>query len=115
MEKGPSIPRSELEEVEEDEMKSRIARVSIHQTAKTLAFIYGLLALIILPVVVLISMNQPPVDETVPWIVWIFFPPLYAAAAYVGFAILLAIYNFIAKRSGGVELEMESVETPSVI
>ncbi len=96
-------------------MKSRIARVSIHQTAKTLAFIYGLLALIILPVIILVSMNQPPVDETVPWIFWIFFPPLYACAAYVGFAILLSIYNFVAKRSGGVEFETESVEAPSAI
>jgi hypothetical protein len=95
-------------------MKSRIARISVHQTSKTLAFIYGLLALLITPFMVIFSLSEP-VDESVPAVVWLFFPLIYAALAYPGFAILFLIYNFVAKRAGGIEMEMAPVESPTTI
>jgi hypothetical protein len=90
-------------------MKSRIARVSVHQTSKTLAFIYFLLALVILPFGLVVSLVSP-VDQTVPAIFWVFFPVVYACLAYVGFAIACGIYNFVAKRAGGIEFQTENVE-----
>ncbi len=94
-------------------MKSRIARVSVHQTSKTLALIYALIALIMMPFGIAFSLIEP-VDESLPAILWLFFPFIYGALAYVAFALMIMIYNFIAKRWGGVEFQTESVDAPPV-
>lgn len=94
-------------------MKSRIARVSVHQTSKTLSLIYGLIALIIMPFGIAFSLIEP-VDESLPAILWLFFPLIYAGLAYVAFALIITIYNFIAKRWGGVEFQIENVDAPPV-
>jgi hypothetical protein len=93
-------------------MKHRIARISVHQTSKTLAFVYGVLALVILPFGMLMS-SVAPVDESVPVLFWLLFPPLYAGIAYIAFVILAAIYNFVAGRVGGVEVQLDEAGTPS--
>lgn len=87
-------------------MTYRLAQFAVHQTAKVIALVYGIIALILAPVFFFVSRTNPT-GALPPWII-VVGPIVYAALAYVFTAIGLTIYNFIAGRTGGIEFTLTS-------
>jgi apolipoprotein N-acyltransferase len=88
-------------------MKQRLTHISPHQTAKTLAFIYGLIGIIVSLIVWVASFTTP----VVPWprVLILLFPIIYACIGYVFIVIFAAIYNAIAQISGGIEFTLSAI------
>jgi hypothetical protein len=85
-------------------MRHQVSRISVHQTAKVLAIIYGSLGLIFSPLIWLASRADP--QQGMPlWLV-VLFPLLYAVFGYIATAIGAAVYNAVAARIGGVEVTL---------
>ena len=89
-------------------MHQQIIRISIRQTSKVLAVLYGLMGLVLLPVFVLASFAGPD-DERLGIGLAVALPLLYAVLGYVFVAIGSAVYNFVASRVGGIEIVMKAV------
>jgi hypothetical protein len=93
-------------------VRQRLRRFSIHQTALTVAALYFLLSIIIVPFVYFASrMSATPGFSGV---LAIFIPVLYAVFGYVFTAIGCWIYNLIAGWSGGIEVELEPGGAPTM-
>lgn len=92
-------------------MKQQIQQFSIHQTAKVLAFVYGLLGMAFVPLVWLGDRLDPEGGGGMGMGLLIVFPVLYAVAGYVTTAIGCAIYNEVASRVGGIEFISVPVES----
>jgi hypothetical protein len=91
-------------------MRQQVSHISVHQTAKVLAIIYGVLGLIFSPLIWLASRGTP--DEAMPlWLV-VLFPLLYAVFGYIATAIGAAVYNAVAARIGGVEVTLTEPSLP---
>jgi apolipoprotein N-acyltransferase len=94
-------------------MKQRLTHISPHQTAKTLAFIYGLIGIVVSVIVWLVSFTSP----VVPWprALILLFPIIYACVGYVVIVIFATIYNAVVQISGGIEFTLTAIgesETP---
>lgn len=87
-------------------MKNRIGRFSVHQSAKTLAFVYFVLGFIYIPIGYLADAASPP-DERVGWL-WFLGPIVFALVGYLVIALVCALYNFVAAKTGGVEFTITS-------
>jgi hypothetical protein len=87
-------------------MKHRISRFSVHQSAKTLAFVYFVLGFIYIPIGYLVDVSAPP-DERVGWL-WFLGPIVFALVGYLSVALVCALYNLIAGQTGGVEFTLTS-------
>jgi hypothetical protein len=85
-------------------MKQRLAHVSVHQTAKVLAMVYGLLGVLLIPLLWLASLSDP--EGAVPIQIAIFFPLIYAFFGYIFTVIGAVTYNAIASRFGGIEFTL---------
>jgi hypothetical protein len=90
-------------------MRQQIRRFSVHQTAKLVAMIYGLLSLIIVPIIFLVSRAAPGAESAFPFggAFLLLVPVLYAVFGYLGTALACFIYNFVAGFAGGVEFDIE--------
>lgn len=94
-------------------MRKRIRRVSVFQTAKVSAVLYGLMGLLAVPFVFLASMLSP--GETnlfgigAGLVGAIMLPVIYAVFGFIFTAIGCAIYNAVAGVIGGIEFEVEDV------
>lgn len=86
-------------------MQYRIRRFEIHLTALTVAILYFVLAVLIVPIVYLASRNAP--GEALPGFTFVLGPFLYAVFGYVFAAIGCWLYNIVAGWSGGVALTLE--------
>lgn len=86
-------------------MRYRIRRFEIHSTALTVAIMYFVLAVLIVPIVYLASRNAP--GEALPGFVFVLGPFIYAVFGYVFAAIGCWLYNIVAGWSGGVALTLE--------
>ena len=74
--------------------------------------IYGLAALIIgIPLVVIQLIATRDVVTSLGILVFL---ALYLALAFVMLMVVFAVYNFVAKKFGGIEVELEDVSSPSV-
>ncbi len=92
-------------------MTYTLAQFAVHQTAKVIALVYGILGLILAPVFFFVSRSQPG-GALPPWMI-VVGPIVYAALAYVFTAVGLTIYNFIAGRTGGIEFTLsQTPQTP---
>jgi len=92
----------------------RIRRFEIHSTALTVAIMYFVLAVLIVPIVYLASRNAP--GEALPGFAFVLGPFLYAVFGYVFAAIGCWLYNIVAGWVGGVAFTLEPIvggEEPS--
>jgi hypothetical protein len=87
----------------------RIRRFGIASTALTVAVIYFVLGLIIAPLFFLATLGTRP-SNSLPGIVFLLAPFIYAVFGYVFAAIGCFIYNIIAGWTGGVALALEPGE-----
>ena len=88
-------------------MAQRITRFSIAQTAKVFGVIYALIGLIFTPVFLLAGFMAPEGAGGVSTVFALALPVIYAVMGYVGVAIGCAIYNMVAGRVGGIEMELD--------
>lgn len=100
-------------------MLYRIQRFGIKQTSKIAGIVYFLLGIVLIPFFYL-AMNAPPRPgetarpEALTPVMLILLPILYGLVGYVMTALILYIYNRIAKTLGGLELDIVyAVEPPS--
>jgi hypothetical protein len=87
----------------------RIKRFSILQTGKLLGILYGFLALIMIPFILIpaiLASSEGQFAQFVPLLVMMI---LYPVMGFIGGIIGAAIYNLCAKWVGGLELELESI------
>jgi hypothetical protein len=79
----------------------------------TVATLYFLLSLIIVPFVYLASRMGP--TPGISGVLAVFIPVLYAVFGYIFTAIACWIYNVIAGWSGGIEVDLDPVGTPEPV
>ena len=92
-------------------MTKRIQHIAPLQLGIVLAMLYGALSLIFVPFIILISLfgaqSQNGTGFFAGGMVFIILIPfLYAAAGFIGGVIAAAIYNLLAKWSGGIEFTL---------
>lgn len=91
----------------------RVKRFGVYQTAKVAAVLYFLVSLIfIIPVWLFSSMlgSMIPQESGFSGGFLLIVPFLYAIVGFITVAIACAVYNLIAKWTGGIEVEVESQE-----
>ena len=88
-------------------MSQQIRRFGIGQTAKVVGALYGLLGLIFVPFF-LVAVAMSPDEAGFGMGLAISFPIIYAVIGFIGTALACAIYNFVARFVGGIEVEMEA-------
>lgn len=86
-------------------MQYRIRRFEPHPTALTVAIVYFVLALVFVPIIYLTSRGAP--GGSLPTMVFILGPFIYAVVSYVITAIACWLYNIVAGWAGGVALTLE--------
>jgi len=90
-------------------MKKQMIRISILQSSKIMTALYVLMgfiySLISIPMIVF---GTPPIR--IMGIVYLFTPVVMGILGFVFFVIFAAIYNFLASKLGGVEVEIQNIE-----
>ena len=89
----------------------QITRFGVGQTAKVCAALYFVVSLIIvIPMALFMALAGPGKEMPFPfaggWIFLLILPFLYAIVGFVGVALCCLLYNFVAGRVGGIEMEM---------
>ena len=84
----------------------RVKRFAIHQTSKTMAALYALMGVVIVPIFWLVNSIAPP-DERLPGWFAVAGPIIYGVCGYIFVAIACAIYNFMAQFTGGIDFEVD--------
>ena len=83
---------------------AQIRRIKVVQSSKTLAlvyFVFGVIAAVIMALVSLAAGGG--VAQALSMV--LLFSVVYAVAAFIGFTLFAMIYNFVAARWGGIEVE----------
>jgi hypothetical protein len=100
-----------------------IRSLDVSSCAKLMGAIYGCLALLVLPPLVLVSGFSFLLHESNPqpyWGLWLVLPVVLAPIVYglIGFlmgALTAWVYNFAARRIGGIQLELRpAVPSPRI-
>ena len=98
-------------------MLYRIQRFGIQQTSKIAAIVYFVIGIVVIPFFYA-AMNAPPtpgdprIDKMNPAVL-LLVPFFYALIGWISTAIILYVYNRVAKSFGGVELDIVyAVEPP---
>ena len=94
-------------------MRQQISRLSIHQTAKVLAILYGMMGLVFVPIFLAMSLMAPggaegPFGMGMGLGFALIFPVMYAVFGYVFVAIGCLLYNLVAGWVGGIEVELRA-------
>jgi hypothetical protein len=89
-------------------MRQQISRLSVHQTAKVLAILYGMMGLLVIPFFLVLPMLAPGEAEGFGIGLALLFPLIYAVFGYVFVAIGCLLYNLVAGWVGGIEVEMRA-------
>ncbi len=84
-------------------MTHRISRFAVHRTSATIGFIYGLLGLVFWPAVFLASESEKPP----PKFFLLAAPLFFGVAGYLIIAAYCALYNLVARWTGGIEFRLE--------
>lgn len=87
-------------------MTQQIRRFGIGQTSKVVGALYGLLGLIFVPFFLLGAAMAPEAGFGMGLAILV--PIIYAVLGFIFTALACAIYNFVARFVGGIEVEMES-------
>jgi hypothetical protein len=92
----------------------RIKRIAPLQLGKISAFVYGIMGLIILPMMLLVTFLGSHFQQAqrtgfmaLGIGFMIFIPVLYAVMGFIIGVLSAAIYNLVAKWIGGIEVEVE--------
>jgi len=80
----------------------------VHSTAATVAILYFILALLIVPIFYFASQTNSP--KKLPAILLVLGPVFYALFGYIMTAIGCWLYNMIASWTGGVAITLEADE-----
>jgi hypothetical protein len=88
-------------------MVQRLSRFSIGQTAKVLGLLYGLMGLIFLPFFLIATMLSPA-DNGFGVGFALALPILYGLLGFIFTAIGCALYNWVARKVGGIELSLDT-------
>jgi protein-S-isoprenylcysteine O-methyltransferase Ste14 len=90
-------------------MKVQIEKFSVHQNAKVFAVLMALSSLVmVIPFMLIVSMSAP--EGAFPLFMLFVFPLMYLVFGYVMVAIGCWLYNWIAKRMGGLEYESRNLD-----
>ena len=94
--------------------RTRLKKIGVLQTSLISAIIFFFLSLIfVLPMMLFVGiaggLSKYP-GFAFGGLVMIFMPILYAIIAFLMTALWCWIYNIIAKRIGGIEIDLEAVE-----
>ena len=88
-------------------MKKQIVKVSVRQTSNFVGILYFVISL---PIVLIVAAYSLMNGQGVGVVLASFlFPLLYAVAAYIGTALAACLYNFVAKRVGGIEFTTSEI------
>jgi len=87
-------------------MERRITRLTVLQTGKLLAVLYGFMSVIMLPFFLIGLLMSP--KEAIGFFVMIL---LYPIIGFIGGVLMAALYNLAANLVGGLEVSVESIET----
>jgi len=90
-------------------MKQRIVKLSVLQTGKLLAALYGFIALVMLPFMFIIMLANPE-EGAGPMVGMLVMLLLYPLMGFVGGILMAALYNLASKWVGGLEMSVEAVE-----
>ena len=88
-------------------MTRRISRFAIHRTSATIALLYGLYGLFFVPMLLL----SPPADHKPGNFVFAL-PVLFTVLSYAMVAVMCAVYNLVARWTGGIELTIDEERDP---
>lgn len=91
-------------------MKRRIVRLSVLQTGKLMAVIYGLLSLVMLPFMVIALCAGA--QSIMPMFIMLI---LYPIMGFIGGIIMAFLYNISSNFVGGLEVEVESADTSGAV
>ena len=98
-------------------MKKQLTYIAPLRTGIVLGILYGILSLVIVPFFLLAAVFGSKAGGPSPAIFGvgfaIVFPVLYAVLGFIGGVISAALYNLIAKWTGGFEFETQDL--PSVV
>jgi hypothetical protein len=86
----------------------RIRRFGIQSTALTVGILYFLLAVLLVPILYLTTGGA--LAATVPPVMLVLIPFIYAVVGYIVAAIACWLYNIVAGWSGGVAFTLEPGE-----
>jgi hypothetical protein len=89
-------------------MKRQIASISIGQTSKVVALVYGACMVIFIPIGLIALFTGAKARPAA--LLLICAPLIYGVVAYIGTAVACWIYNEIAKRVGGIEFNVSPAE-----
>jgi len=98
-------------------MKKQLTYIAPLKAGITLAALYGILILIFLPIFLLAAVlgsksgGPAPAFFSVGFV--IIMPVIYTVAGFLGGVIGAALYNLIAKWTGGFEFEVRDVVMPA--
>jgi hypothetical protein len=87
-------------------MKKRLTNVSPVKLGITLAVVYGILSLLVVPFLLFASLFH---GRGIAGVFVIFLPIIYAVFGFIGGVISAFIYNLVAKWTGGIEFITEEV------
>lgn len=94
-------------------MKKQLTYITPLRAGIVLGVLYGILSLIVVPFVLLAAVLGSKTGVPTPAIfgagLAILLPVLYAAAGFIGGVIAAALYNLIAKWTGGFEFEVRDL------
>ena len=87
-------------------MKVQLKRLGILRTGTVLAAFYGVLMLLVVPFMLIAIMADPDHDTApIPLMIWILM--MYPVLGFIGGIIMAAVYNLVARATGGLILEMD--------
>lgn len=89
----------------------QITRFGVGQTAKVCAVLYFVVSFVIIVPIALFmavagSASAMPMPFGGGWVVLLALPFVYAIVGFVGVALSCVLYNLVASRVGGIEMEM---------
>jgi len=90
-------------------MKQRIVKLSVLQTGKLLAVLYGFISIVMLPFM-FIAMLANTEEGAGPMLGMLVMLLLYPLMGFIGGIVMAALYNLAAKWMGGLEFCVEAVE-----
>lgn len=82
--------------------------------AKVLGLMYLILAVIVSPFLIVMVSLEEPIGFAESIFVILFIIIFYGIAGGIGGFLIGVIYNFIAKRFGGIEMEIETTESKTL-
>ncbi len=90
-------------------MKKQVSRISLLQSSKILTALYFLMGFIYTLIGIPMIMIGSPQFKIMGYI-YLFMPILMAILGFICVMIFGALYNVLAKRLGGVEVEITTIE-----